>query len=267
MSSTIFLSNASEDHDYAEQVRQGLAASSYTVWHEPDYPTPRDQSYPYMIENAILGSAAVIVLWSHSAATTTWVKRHILIAQRFFKPLIPVRLDETSLPSTLLSESLSGEQSASDLVVQLLSRLPAADQNDPLLTLGQQASHEYIRVRKEAIDQAAAMLQRGEHRQEVLAILEYIARNDLMSGVREKAEGVLSLAAQPNTVQQPATLAQSQDARHFFSVRCQNGHVTTFDRRKVCAQRKEIMRGLDELILTCATCGSEMGVNVDCEGY
>ena len=263
---TIFLSYESSDRACAGQVRQGLEQAGYMVWREPDYPTPSDASYPYVIENGILGSAAVVVLWSHSAASFAWVKRHILIAQRFFKPLVPVRLDETSLPSTLLVESLSGEEPCSEVVEQVLPRLPAPDRTDPLLTLGEQAAHTYIHVRREAIDHAAAMLQRGEHREEVLAILEYLARNDLMNGVREKAQEVLATATQQKMGSPPAP-TRPQDARHLFGVRCKNGHITTFDRRKVCSQRKEIMRGLDELILTCPACGVEMGVDVDCEGY
>ncbi len=263
---TIFLSSESSDRACADQMRQGLEAAGYTVWREPDYPTPRDTSYSYVIENAILGSAAVVVLWSHSAASFAWVKRHLLIGQRFFKPLVPVRLDETSLPSTLLVESLSGEEPCSDVVEHVLPRLPAPDSTDSLLALGEQAAHQYMRVRKEAIDQAAAMLQRGEHSEEVLAILEYLARNDLMNGVREKAQEVLATATQQKPPSPPAP-TRPQDARHLFGVRCQNGHITTFDRRKVCSQRKEIMRGLDELILTCPACGVEMAVDVDCEGY
>jgi hypothetical protein len=265
---TIFLSYTSDDHTCADQVRQGLEAAGYTVWREPDYPTSRDASYPYVIENAILGSAAVVVLWSHSAASFAWVKRHILIAQRFFKPLVPVRLDQTSLPSTLLGECLSSEQPCSDVVTHLLPRLSAPNSTDPLLALGEQAAHQYLRVRKEAIDQAAAMLQRGEHREEVLAILEYLARNDLMTSVHEKAQDVLKAATQQPTASPPAP-TRPQDARHLFGVRCKNGHITTLDRRQVCSQRKEIMRGLDELILTCPvpTCGVAMAVDVDCEGY
>ena len=87
-----------------------------------------------------------------------------------------------------------------------------------------------------------------------------------MNGVREKARGVLKAATQQNTASPPAP-ARTQDAHHLFGVRCQNGHITTFDRRKVCSQRKEIIRGLDELLLTCPACGVEMAVDVDCEGY
>jgi hypothetical protein len=151
-------------------------------------------------------------------------------------------------------------------VPHLLAHLPAPDSTDALLSLGEQASHQYLRVRKEAIDQAVAMLQSGQHHAEVLAILEYLAHNDLMTGVREKAQRVLNAATQQQTASPPTSIPP-RDARHLFGMRCKNGHITTFDRRKVCVQRNEIIRGLDELILTCSTCGVTMAVDVDCEGY
>ncbi len=268
------LSYDSSNQTCTGQIRQGLEAAGYSVWREPDFPTARDASYPYLIENAILGSAAVVVLWSQSAASSAWVKRHLLIARRFAKPLVVVRLDATELPPALLCESLAGEESCEKIVPRLLEHLPVPDQRDELLALGEQAAHPHIRERKAAIEQAAQMLQRGEHREEVLTILEYLARNDLIHSVQEKARGVLHAATQ----QQPSTSPASTrpDARHCFAVRCKNGHVTTFDRREVCSQRtevlralqrKEIMRGLDELVLTCPQCGVKMAVEVDCEGY
>jgi hypothetical protein len=87
-----------------------------------------------------------------------------------------------------------------------------------------------------------------------------------MVGVREKAQTVLTTATQQKPAPSPAS-TQQQDARHRFAVRCQNGHITTFDRREVCSASKTIMRGLDELVLTCPTCGIKMAVEVDCEGY
>ena len=151
------------------------------------------------------------------------------------------------------------------------------DSSDPLLALAEQAAHQYMRERKEAIDRAATMLQGGEQREEVLAMLEYLARNDVMNGVREKAQGVLASATQQQPASPHAAASRPRDARHQFDVRCQQGHITRFDRRDVCARKKkiarelngdtEVMRGLDELILTCPTCGVKMAVDVDCEGY
>jgi hypothetical protein len=223
-----------------------------------------------MIENAILGSAAVVVLWSQSAASFAWTKRHILIAQRFFKPLVPITLDDTALPSTLLVESLSAEEPCSAVVSHLLPRLPAPDSADPYLTLCEQAAHQYIRVRKEAIEQATAMLQHGEHHEEVLAVLEYLAHNDLMNGVREQAQAVLDAEARAGSVFPRASM-RPQDSRHRFGARCKNGHVSYFDKREMCAAKRPLVRGEkaapEELILHCTTCGVVMALDVDCEGY
>jgi hypothetical protein len=267
---TIFLSYAKEDSACADEMRQGLEENGYTIWQEPDFPTPREQSYPYLIENAILGSTALVLLWSQHAAADVWSKRHLLIAQRFFKPIVPTVLDATALPNTLTTEApIAAASPCSDVVAQILPHLPVLEKPDALLTLGEQAAHQYLRVRKDAIDQAALMLQQGAHREEVLAILEYLAHNDLMTGVREKAQGVLTAATQQQNAT-PVAPTRPQDARYWFGVRCKNGHVSSFDKRVVCTQRTEVMRvmrGLDELLLTCPICQVEMAVDVDCEGY
>lgn len=267
---TIFISHAIEDEACADQMRQGFEQAGYAVWREPDYPTPRDVSYLYVIENAILGSAALVLLWSQDAARSGWVKRHILIAQRFNKSLLPVALDDAGLPSTLLVETFSGQSSCSEVVAQLLPHLPTPDSVDPYLTLCEQAAHQYVRLRKEAIDQAAEMLQHGEHREEILAILEHLARNDLMNGVREKAQAALDADAKRGSAT-PTAPARPQDSRHWFGARCKNGHVSYFDKREVCAAKRPLVRGEkaapEELLLHCSTCGVVMAVDVDCEGY
>lgn len=268
---TIFLSYANEDQACSGEIRQELEANGYTPWCTPPFPTPRDQSYPYVIENAILGSAALVLLWSQHAAADLWSKRHVLIAQRFFKQIVPIVLDGTALPNTMTTETSIPVTTSScqDVVALVLSHLPAPEKTNALLTLGEQASHQYIRERKEAIDQAARMLQRGEHREEVLAVLEYLAHNDLMSGVREKAQEVLAAATQQQNVAPPAP-TRPQHTRHQFGVRCKNGHVSYFDKRVVCSKHTVVMRdmrGLDELLLTCSVCQAEMAVDVDCEGY
>ena len=69
--------------------------------------------------------------------------------------------------------------------------------------------------------------------------------------------------------------ALDDEARYKFRVRCQNGHISTIDKRIACAQRtkvaREIPRGmrviLDELVLPCPICQVEMAVDIDCEGY
>lgn len=266
----IFVSHASQDAECAEQIRQGLEAGGYTTWREPAALSIESILYPRTIENVILSSAAVVLVWSGSASQSAWVERHLLFAQQLQKLILPVLLDETDLPNTLVVVSpVRGHAPCADVVAQLLPLLPPSASEDPLLKLEEQAAHQYIRERKAAIDAAAGMLQRGEQREAVLAMLEYLARNDLMDGVREKAREALA----PYTKQPAASPAA--DSRHTFGVRCKNGHVTYFDRRDVCSAHTKFPREtrqsagqeLDELLLQCETCGVEVATRVDCSKY
>jgi hypothetical protein len=282
---SIFISYTPEDENCASALRQGLEQKGYRVWSAPDYPTPSDASYPYVVERGIMGSAAVLLVWSSAAARFDWGKRHLAFAQRLGKLIVPVLLDQTALPGTLLVEPVVARSDAcGEVVTRLLPRLPAPESADPLLTMGELAAHEYIRNRKEAIDLAAGMVQRGERCAEALTILEYLAYNDLANGVREKAQAVLN--AQPGAASATAPAAgappvaapvrlRDDEKRYQFRVRCKNGHISTIDKHVACAQRskvaREVPRGLrvvlDELVLTCPVCQVEMAVDIDCEGY
>src|SRR5713226_1102470 len=97
---TIFVSHTKEDADCAERIRQGLEAKGYTTWREPTSLTMESILYPRTIENVILSSAAVVLVWSSSAASAAsaeWVERHILFAQQLKKPIVPVVIDGTGL--------------------------------------------------------------------------------------------------------------------------------------------------------------------------
>ena len=67
----------------------------------------------------------------------------------------------------------------------------------------------------------------------------------------------------------------SEQSRHMFGVRCRVGHITYFDKRRVCAANSSIERvrreddgvKLDELQLECGTCKAKIVVHVNCEGY
>src|SRR6266568_1369659 len=270
---TIFVSHTQENTDCAETIRRGLEAKGYTSWCEPGYPGPTEASYPHMIENAILGSAAVVLVWSSAAAQAPWVARHILFAQRLKKLILPIVLDGTALPNTLIVDSntiIISQPPCDDAVPQLLPHLPQPDSTDPFIKLSEQAANnDFNSKRKEAIDQAAAMLQRNEHREEVLAILEYLASNDLMTGVRDKAQGVIDADVQ-KAPPAPSWRFGSDESRHIFGVRCKNGHVTYFNKQRVCPASGSVAREtmdragkkLDILYLQCEQCGEEMVVHV-----
>ncbi len=226
--------------------------------------------YPRTIENVILGSAAMILVWSSSAAASEWVERHILFAQRLKKLIVPVVIDSTGLPTTLIMDTIITSQvPCADVVEQLPPDFPQPDSTDPLIKLSEQAAHEFIRERKATIDQAAEILKQGENREAVLAILEYLAQHDLMMGVREKAQEVLEADAKRGA----APSFRSEESRFIVGVRCKNGHVTYFDKRRICNDQVNVIRvmragvELDQRDLTCGECGAEMSVRVDCRGY
>src|SRR5947209_18946391 len=102
---TIFVSHAEENTDCAETIRRGLEAKGYTSWREPGYPGPTEASYPHMMENAILCSAAVVLVVSSAAAPAACVARHIPFAQRLKKLSLPIVLVGTALLSTLIVDS------------------------------------------------------------------------------------------------------------------------------------------------------------------
>jgi TIR domain len=267
---TIFVSHAKEDTESAEQIRQGLEAPGYKVWREPTSLSLESILYPRTIENVILGSAAVLLIWSSSAVASEWVERHILFSQRLKKLIVPVVIDDIDLPATLIVETIiPGLVPYTDVVKHLPPNFPRPDSADPLITLSEQAAHEFIRERKDAIDKAAEMLKQNEHREEVLAILEYLAHNDQMIGVREKAQEVLDADAKKGA----APSFRSDESRYIIGVRCKNGHVTYFDKRRICNDQVNVIRvmgagvELDQRDLTCGTCGAEMSVRLDCRGY
>lgn len=272
---TIFVSHAREDTESAEQIRQGLEALGYKVWREPTSLSMESILYPRTIENVILGSAAVILVWSSSAAQSEWVQRHILFAQRLKKLIMPIVIDGTDLPPTLIVNTIITSQvPCTDVVKQLPPIFPQPDSTDSLIKISEQAAHEYIRIRKEAIDQAAEMLKQNEHREEVLAILEYLAQNDQMMGVRDKAQEVLDADAKKATL--PPPFLRPDDSRHIIGVRCkQCGNVTYFDRRRICSAQSQLVRKreklagreMDKMDLPCEKCGHIIPTRVDCKGY
>lgn len=272
----IFVSHASQDATCAEQIRQGLEALGYSTWREPQSLSIESILYPRTVESVLLGSAALVLVWSGSAARSDWVERHLLFAQQLQKPILPILLDGTALPNTLVGViPINSSTSCVDAVAQLLPLLPSFVGEDSLLRLAEQAAHQYIRERKAAVDAASAMLQHlpsGRQREAVLAILEYLAHNDLMDGVREKAREALM----PYTKQAASpTPSDARESRHTFGVRCKHGHVSYFDRSEVCTAyakfpreiRQSAGQELDEVLLKCDTCGVEVAARIDCSKY
>jgi hypothetical protein len=195
---SLFLLHASEDAARAESLRTSLTIQGYLVWCEPLSLPVSDMLDPRAIENAILGSALVLLLWSKSAARSAEVARHLPFALSLKKAVVLLLLDQTGLPATLDSFPPFMVQSlCTDIVTQLMqeSLLPPPDSVDPLFTLAQLAASSLLSERKAAVQQANAMLERNEQRPAVLAVLAYLVQHDLIRGVRELAQEALDADA------------------------------------------------------------------------
>ena len=271
---TLFLSYAQENADCALHIRKELEQRGYTVWREPGYPDPQSASYPRLIEHAIIACAAQVLLWSASAAQNAEVECQIFFAQDIKKPFFPILLDSTGLPATLVAASPPISPSSCSAAVSSLMTspgFPPPHSADPLITLYEQAAHEFVRERKAALDHAAEMLQRHEHREELLALLAYLAKHDPLMGVRDRAQEILDAQIQ----KAPSSLPPSGNASDIFGVRCKNGHISYFAKRIVCTAYKDVLRvlkpsakkPLDELWLKCSICGVDVVAYVDCENY
>lgn len=272
----IFVTYTEADSLSVKKIGVELTAQGYIIQHEPTAPSLTHTTLPRTVENALLGSAAVVLIWSQYAAQAPHIEQRLLFAHQLKKPIFPVLLDNTNLPNMLSSvPSITTQADYANVVVALIAlpTFPSPHSTDALITLYEQATHDFIRERKAAIDQAAVLLTRSEHHEEVLALLSYLAQNDTIMSVREKAQEVIDAEVQKIAPSIPPAF-RPQDAQFIFGVRCKNGHLSYFDKRVVCAAYKPVPRlldpvgkPLDELHLTCDTCGEEIVAHVDCEGY
>jgi len=267
----LFLSHSHTDLACAERIRADLEAAGYEVWKDTQSIAPGSPSWVRAIDSGVRGSAGIIVVWSAHAAASEWVEREILFAQRLKKTIYPVICDGTE-PGLLLvaAQYIDSASPCLNAVNQLLPHLPPVSTEDKFQETSRLLGHSFIRERQKGIGQAEELLKAGNHRAELLALLEELAQSDQYMIVREDAGRVLGEDTKRNQSPQ-----RDDESRHIFPVRCPNGHVSDFDKRRVCrndgtVKRLTVRRAgkeLDEIYLKCAACGEQMIVPVDCEDY
>lgn len=134
-----------------------------------------------------------------------------------------------------------------------------------------------VAERREAVRRAAELLRRSDCappcRERLIAALRAVAEGDPALTVRELArEALADLPAPPSS---PPSLLPD-DRQHMLRVRCPNGHITYFDKRRICTESSYFVRSvrddeagheLDELALPCGQCDAVVKVRVDCGGY
>lgn len=265
----LFLIVHADDAPCARHIHDELGPRGYTLWTLPDHLDASSPSYPTALERGIRGSSAVVLIWSAPAARDAWVERMLLYSLQLRKPLVTLARDETSLPIIVINTPVVRGVDCREAAGRLPALLPPSDADDFLLAL---LTHERIREQKQGVTEAAAMIARGERREELLALLEEMARNSLFGAVAKEARKVLDALGG-----QPVPPTPTIDSRHTFGVRCSKGHVSSFDKREVCPATNLVPRSvvptagkeLDEMLLHCRTsgCPEQIVVRIDCGGY
>ena len=93
--SDIFVSYASPDRDKARALAGVLGAKGWSVWW--DRTIPPGKEFDEVIEDALDSAKCVVVLWSKSSITSSWVKTEAADAMRR-KVLVPALIEQVKIP-------------------------------------------------------------------------------------------------------------------------------------------------------------------------
>jgi len=147
--------------------------------------------------------------------------------------------------------------------------LPSPEDNI-LSTLARELKHEYTRVRRSAVERAGEMLKVGQYPVQVMNLLQTVALNDVNQSVQDMAQQVLDRYKETHPDKTKPDRGPATIEAH-----CSLGHANSFDKSDLCKNlgrywRRSVLReGLpfQEVVLTCQTCGEDIIVDLDCEGY
>ncbi len=92
----VFISYSRRDKDYARQIADHLGGSGFAVWIDDqiDY----GDAWFEQINGAIQSCAAFVLLMSPEAEESEWVRKEILLAKRYKKPIFPLLLAGEEFP-------------------------------------------------------------------------------------------------------------------------------------------------------------------------
>lgn len=92
----IFISHSSDDNAITAEIADSLTAADLRVWVDFDGVTPGDSWYD-QIETRIRDCDVFLLVWSHAARRSRWVRKEMLSAIEQNKPLRVVRVDDEPL--------------------------------------------------------------------------------------------------------------------------------------------------------------------------
>ena len=95
MNHDVFISYSSKQCVIANQICQYLKNRGISVWMAPES-IPPSSSYPKVINIAIRKCQICLLIFSNTASKSKWVKKEILQAINYDKPIIPFRIEDTT---------------------------------------------------------------------------------------------------------------------------------------------------------------------------
>lgn len=266
----LFIIHDESDNSCVVQLQRDLVALGYVLLEDLPGGSPNTITHLRSWQRGILTSKTVIVAWNTTSSRSSKVVNQINYAVGLHKPVVLIQIDNEQILNTLAAINATIVQATYpciNIVDDVLPHLPQVGQDDPLLMLlGSTLSEE----RKRGISHASALLQQGNRRDEVTALLRNLINMETMPSVRSAAKEVLN-----NAQSQESKDLSPRESQHSFGLTCSKNHITYFDKREVCrhdgfvkrATQNRAGKRLDELQLRCTTCGEEIVVEIDCEGY
>ena len=94
MNHDVFISYSSKQNVIAAQICQYIKNRGISVWMAPES-IPPSSSYPEEINIAIKNCQICLLVFSNTASKSKWVKKEVLQAINYDKPIIPFRIEDT----------------------------------------------------------------------------------------------------------------------------------------------------------------------------
>jgi hypothetical protein len=245
---------------FVDELAGSLAGAGYAVLQVAPELRANRPLQRAAIEPEMRGSIAIVVVWSAALRDDEFGRGAILLAQGLKKPIFIIVTDGTEPPNTFASfPTIDGRARDGVPVRQLLEHIAACSDDSLLIEL---LTGELIRERNRGLAVAGEYLKQRRLRDHIVLLIQHLASSDPFEKVRKQAQSLLS--------QQAAV-----SAPYEFGVSCSKNHITYFDKRVVCSLKSVVKRdakrfvgsSFDELYLECGTCGEDLKVYVDCEGY
>ena len=156
----VFISYTRNDLNRAQELEQALSAHGVGVWRD-QHSLYGGELWPKKLGEAIADCEAVLLLWSAQSAKSHFVEFEWTTALALKKTVIPLLLDETTLPPALAAINGVFFQPLDEATLKVLAALPTAPQpheaEQHAQVIAQLASIPAAQPAAETLKQAQAM--------------------------------------------------------------------------------------------------------------